>query len=40
MRNRSFVWICLFLLGAVCAAAQGGAGATASRRLERDEKVS
>jgi hypothetical protein len=28
MRNRSFVWICLFLFGAVCSAAQGGAGAT------------
>jgi hypothetical protein len=24
MRNRSFVWICLFLFGAVCSAAQGG----------------
>jgi hypothetical protein len=28
MRNRSFVWICVFLFGAVCSAAQGGAGAT------------
>jgi hypothetical protein len=25
MRNRSFVWICVFLFGAVCSAAQGGA---------------
>jgi hypothetical protein len=28
MRNRSVVWICLFLFGAVCSAAQGGAGVT------------
>jgi hypothetical protein len=27
MRNRRFVWICLFLFGAVCSAAQRGAGA-------------
>jgi hypothetical protein len=27
MRNRSFVWICLFLFGAVCVAAQSDAGA-------------
>jgi hypothetical protein len=27
MRKSSFVWICVFLLGAVCSAAQAGAGA-------------
>jgi hypothetical protein len=27
MRNRGFVWICLFLFGAVCSAAQRDAGA-------------
>jgi hypothetical protein len=27
MRNRTFVWICLFVFGAVGSAAQGGAGA-------------